>query len=174
MGKKNKKGDLAFRLRHDSEYKFHKNAWRDVTDLIEHHGYTLDELCEIVATDTKQRYELSDNMQMIRALYGHSVQVEMDYQEVVPPATLYHGTAQKNIESILSNGITPHKRLFVHLSEDRETALTVGNRHGKAIILTIDAKRMHEEGVKFFRPQNGLWLTNYIHPCYIEILWESI
>ena len=38
----------------------------------------IDELQEIVDTDTKGRYELSENKLHIRALQGHSIPVEVD------------------------------------------------------------------------------------------------
>ena len=34
--------ELAFLLRHDKEYKFDKHGWREVSDLIKNHHYTMD------------------------------------------------------------------------------------------------------------------------------------
>ena len=45
---------LAFLLRHDRNYRFDENGWREISDLITHQGYTMDELKEIVETNNKR------------------------------------------------------------------------------------------------------------------------
>ena len=53
-----KKGKhLSFLLRHDKEYQFDKHGYREVKDLVKNHGFTKQELIEIVETNDKQRYE---------------------------------------------------------------------------------------------------------------------
>ena len=59
-------------------------------------------------------------------------------------------------------------RLYVHLSEDIETAEKVGKRHGNPIILKIDSKEMYEDGIKFYLSKNGVWLTKEVNNKYIE------
>ena len=68
---------LAFLLRHDKNYQFDEHGWREISDLITSHGYTMDELKEIVETNNKQRYEFSEDMTRIRARQGHSVHVDV-------------------------------------------------------------------------------------------------
>ena len=68
--------ELAFLLRHDKEYKFDKHGWREVSDLIKNHHYTMDELNEIVETNDKKRYEFSEDKKKIRARQGHSIAVD--------------------------------------------------------------------------------------------------
>lgn len=58
-------------------------------------------------------------------------------------------------------------RQYVHLSKDKETAEAVGKRHGKPIILSINAKKMSEDNISFYLSENGVWLTNYVDPKYI-------
>jgi putative RNA 2'-phosphotransferase len=81
---------------------------------------------------------------------------------------LYHGTATRFLDSILSVGLQSRSRQYVHLSPDEQTALRVGQRHGKPIILRIDAKAMHAEGHTFFFSANGVWLTAHIPPKYLK------
>jgi putative RNA 2'-phosphotransferase len=50
----------------------------------------------------------------------------------------------------------------VHLSPDRETAIKVGSRRGKPVVLAIDARRMAGEGYTFYKSENGVWLTEYV------------
>lgn len=86
---------LAFLLRHDKNYQFDEHGWREISDLITNHGYTMDELKEIVETNNKQRYEFSEDMTHIRARQGHSVQVDVELEEKLPPDLLYHGTGEQ-------------------------------------------------------------------------------
>ena len=112
---------LAFLLRHDRNYPFDEHGWREISDLITHHGYTMDELKVIVETNNKQRYEFSEDMTRIRARQGHSVQVDVELEEKLPPDVLYHGTGEQSLASIMEHGINKGNRLYVHLSKTSET-----------------------------------------------------
>jgi putative RNA 2'-phosphotransferase len=59
-------------------------------------------------------------------------------------------------------------RLHVHLSKDLETAIKVGSRRGKPIVLKIHASRMYEAGFVFYLSKNGVWLCDQVPPEYIE------
>jgi len=159
---------LAFLLRHDKNYQFDEHGWREISDLITNHGYTMDELKEIVETNNKQRYEFSEDMTRIRARQGHSIQVDVELEGKLPPDVLYHGTGEQSLASIQEQGINKGYRLYVHLSETNETAVNVGKRHGKPVVLVIDAKRMAEDGHKFYLSRNGVWLTDYVDVKYIK------
>ncbi|MGZ7144800.1 RNA 2'-phosphotransferase, partial [Streptococcus pyogenes] len=85
----------------------------------------------------------------IRARQGHSLSVDVDLMEKEPPSFLYHGTAERFLPDILKQGIVKKSRQFVHLSETKEVAKTVGSRHGKALVLTIEAQKLFQAGQKF-------------------------
>jgi putative RNA 2'-phosphotransferase len=176
MGKnKDKSKRLAFLLRHDKEYDFKKEGWREISDLIKNHGFSKKELEEIVKTDDKNRYEFSEDMRKIRARQGHSIPVEAGLVIKTPPNILYHGTAKRFLESIKEKGILKMSRVFVQLTENKETALKVGSRHGDPIILVIDTKKMVNDGITFKLSSNNVWLVNEIKPEYIlweETIWE--
>lgn len=157
---------LSYLLRHDKSYAYDEHGWREVSDLVAN-GFTIEELCEIVATNNKQRYEFSEDMTRIRARQGHSIQVDVELAEAIPPDLLYHGTAKSFVESIMKQGIMKGKRLYVHLSTTIEAATKVGARHGEPVVLAIDAKRMHEDGTKFFLSRNDIWLTEFVDVKYI-------
>jgi putative RNA 2'-phosphotransferase len=147
-------------------------GWANVKDLINginNSGRTIDieTLEEIVRTDNKQRYSFNEDKTRIRANQGHSISVKVELKELEPPNTLYHGTATKSLEGIKSQGIKSMSRLYVHLSKDFETAKQVGSRHGKCVVLIIDAERMYKDGIKFYLSENGVWLTEYVDPKYI-------
>lgn len=163
-----KKGkELAFLLRHDSTYSFDENGFRKVTNLVNHHGFTEELLEKIVMTDNKGRYEFNDDHTLIRARQGHSIDVDVHLEEKVPPSVLYHGTAIRFLDAILSDGIKKMSRQYVHLSFDIETAMGVGNRHGHPIVIVIDSKKMHEDGIKFYLSNNNVPLVNFVDPKYI-------
>lgn len=150
------------------------NGWTDTSLLLEalpKHGFTITQaqLEIIVATNDKKRLTLSDDGTRIRAAQGHSVPVALDVEAKVPPIPLYHGTAQKNVASILREGLTPRNRQQVHLSADRETATSVGRRHGTPVILVINTASMQADGIVFYQADNGVWLTDHVAPHYIHV-----
>jgi putative RNA 2'-phosphotransferase len=124
-------------------------------------------LAQIVATSDKKRFTLSVEGSRIRAAQGHSVEVELGLEPVIPPATLYHGTASRFLGAIRIHGLTPGRRQQVHLSSDEETATAVGQRHGRPVVLRVRAGAMHEAGHRFFRADNGVWLTDRVPPEYL-------
>lgn len=143
------------------------NGWAPVADVLT--GLRLEDfnvdralLERVVAGDEKQRYAISDDGSQIRANQGHSVRVDLALDAIVPPDALYHGTVDAALDSIRRQGLLKRKRHHVHLSVDVETATIVGDRRGEAIILTIDAQRMHAEGALFYRSANGVWLTESV------------
>lgn len=156
---------LAYLLRHSTLP--NQQGWMEVKLLLSEHNFTESELTEIVDTDTKGRFEFSEDGSLIRALYGHSNGVSIEYQELTPPATLYHGTAKKYLNTILTEGLKPQSRNFVHLSENHDMARSVGERHGEPIILHIETAKILQNGGIFYKAQNGIWLTKFIAPEYI-------
>jgi putative RNA 2'-phosphotransferase len=60
-------------------------------------------------------------------------------------------------------------RLYVHLSHDRDTATTVGRRHGKPVLLRVNARQMEKEGYQFYLSVNGVWLTKEVPVKYFEL-----
>lgn len=124
---------------------------------------------KIVATSDKKRFAISDDGHFIRAVQGHSTEaVSINFEELVPPDILYHGTAERFWESILREGLKPGARQYVHLSADQSTALSVGTRHGKPVVLKVNAKLMHGENFKFHQAENGVWLTKSVPAKFLS------
>lgn len=149
-------------------------GWTSVEELIEkmqkagenlNHGI----LEEVVANNNKKRFAFNEDKTRIRASQGHTIEIELGYEPKEPPEILYHGTAFKNIASILQKGILKGDRHHIHLSKDEETAMNVGNRHGKPVLLIIKAQRMFKDDIPFYCSENGVWLTEYIHPKYFSV-----
>lgn len=120
------------------------------------------ELDEVVANCNKQRFAFSEDGLKIRANQGHSVEVDLQLEPAQPPPLLYHGTGQKSVPAIKQTGLAKMARHHVHLSPDVETALKVGQRHGKPVIFVVDTVRMQEAGFQFFLSANGVWLVDSV------------
>lgn len=121
----------------------------------------------IVDNNDKKRYSFNDDFSKIRANQGHSISVNLELVEKVPPKELYHGTVDRFLSSILKDGITRQSRQYVHLSKDIETAVKVGKRHGNPIVLVLDTSQMLKDKVKFYLSDNNVWLCEYVNSKYI-------
>ena len=173
---------LSLVLRHRPEtigMRLDDQGWMDIDALIEKanaHGkpITLELLHEVVATNDKQRFALSDDGLRIRASQGHSVaSVDLQLTPVTPPDVLFHGTVPQFIPSIRKTGLDKRSRNHVHLSAERETATNVGTRRGKPVVLTIASMRMHVAGYEFFLSRNDVWLTNAVPIDFISFPTET-
>ena len=150
-----------------------EHGWANVEELIDGINNTgrkidLKILEEIVRTDNKQRYSFNEDKTLIRANQGHSIPVDVELKEQEPPELLYHGTADRFIKAIMTEGLKPMSRLYVHLSKDIETANKVGKRHGNPVILKVHSGQMYQAGIKFFLSENGVWLTENVDVKYME------
>ncbi|MGX9143826.1 RNA 2'-phosphotransferase [Mesorhizobium sp. 128a] len=135
-------------------------------------GASAGDVSRIVAENPKKRFAIDGNR--IRAVQGHSVDVDLGLPPSVPPALLYHGTKEEFLPSILREGLTSQSRQHVHLSKDTETALIVARRRkGKDVILRVDSAAMAGDGAIFFLSDNGVWLTNHVAPRYLLEIREQ-
>jgi putative RNA 2'-phosphotransferase len=168
---------LSYVLRHHPDaigIELDENGWTNVDLLMQKSNengtkINIDLLKYVVETNTKKRFEFNADLSRIRASQGHSVEVDLNYVTQKPPAILYHGTGEKSVGSILKTGIEKRDRHHVHLSADYETAVAVGKRHGKPVVLEVLSGKMYEEGISFFLSTNGVWLTDYVAPTYIKL-----
>jgi len=179
-------------LRHDPgsvDVRLDENGWTDVQQLLvklnraKHHmgaskrlrtlpDFTHELLLDVVAANDKGRFALSDDGRRIRAVQGHSVSVDLGYPVVTPPETLFHGTAAENWPAISAGGLVRGTRHAVHLSIDAESARRVGARHGRPVVLQIQAGQMHRDGHQFSCADNGVWLVASVPVVYISLRRE--
>lgn len=172
---------LSYVLRHAPEaigIALDEAGWVPVDQLLAalaQAGKPLDreDLLQIVAESDKQRFALDDRGERIRARQGHSIDVELGYAERVPPQLLYHGTATRFLTAIRVQGLKRGERHHVHLSADAQTARSVGQRHGKPIVLEVEALRLHRSGMVFYRSDNGVWLVEAVAPDYLRFPAEG-
>lgn len=169
---------LSKHLRHQPErlgLSLEDGGWVAVEDLLKacsRHNFpvSLAELKEVVEKNDKKRFSFDASGEKIRANQGHSVEVDLQLKAELPPGTLFHGTPQRNADSIKEHGLLKMARHHVHLSTDVSTARQVGARHGKPLIFKVDAAAMAVENFEFFVSANGVWLVERVPPKFLTIL----
>ena len=165
-------------LRHEPE-KYNiiidKNGWANVGDLIigiqkhliEYESIRLEDIQRAISFAEKKRHELKDGM--IRAIYGHSINIEVKYEEQLPPDVLYHGTSEKAYGVILAEGLKSMQRKYVHLSSVKKDAYEIGKRKEECpVILRIDSGKAYKSGVCFFYTESNIWLTEFVPIEFID------
>ncbi len=122
----------------------------------------------VVSTNDKQRFTFNEDKTKIRASQGHSIEVALNIPATRPPDILFHGTSSRFLPAILAEGLTKQQRQHVHLSSQQETAKAVGGRHGKPVVLTINAAGMQAAGFIFYLSDNKVWLVEHVPAKYIS------
>ncbi len=160
-----------------------REGWIDISQLAHYirtrwrnrHLYKWVEEEHIVAvalTDRRGRFQLSNDMKKIRATYGHTIGVKIDYKPLEEhnlPSVLYHGTIIQRLPFILKYGLKPMRRLYVHLTNDRNIAEEIARRHGDQIaILEIDSSCIRWEGFKIYKASPSIYLVEYVPPKCIK------
>jgi putative RNA 2'-phosphotransferase len=169
---------LSRHLRHAPEdlgLTLQAGGWVDVDQLLaacqrDGKRITQEDLVEIVQKCDKQRFAFDETNTRIRANQGHSTEVDLQLEPQTPPDILYHGTSSNVLSAILKTGIARMNRHHVHLSTATPTAEKVGSRHGRPVILEVDAKAMHADGILFYVSTNGVWLVDEVPPTYLRVL----
>ena len=154
---------MSWMLRHCQEPRYIdlKGGWASATDILaalkkKYPDVTINTIEQIVAKDEKGRYSFDSTGTKIRANQGHSIPgvvIEMEAPE--PPE------------------LKPMTRQFVHISPDYETAVKVGSRHGKPVVLKIRAKDFVDDGNELYRSSNGVWQARCVPPVYFTICYSE-
>ncbi|MFC9993212.1 RNA 2'-phosphotransferase [Nocardia sp. NPDC127526] len=167
---------LAYHLRHapgEIGLELDAAGWVEVAELLSALArggrvLTRPELDEVVVRNDKRRFEFDPTGTRIRASQGHSINVELDYPLSTPPDTLFHGTVAAALPGIRAEGLKPMRRHAVHLSAALDTAVKVGGRRGKPVVLMVDAAAMVRDGHEFRVSTNGVWLVPAVPPGYLS------
>ncbi len=111
--------------------------------------FTLEDIEKVVYDGEKQRFEIVENR--IRARYGHSFSIDLGLDPSEPPDFLYKGVDSADAERLLSEGLAPDDRDYVHLSFDADVAARLSARPGRrGAVIRIAATRAHQSGVHFY------------------------
>lgn len=171
--------EVSYALRHapwEYELEMDEEGWVPIEQFLDSlhkkekwRGICEKDLAIMIEKSVKRRHEIERGM--IRAFYGHSIPMKILKLEQMSPDVLYHGTARRFIQSIKKSGLLPQSRQYVHLSQDMETAESVGKRHdNQPCILIINAKKAWSDGIKFYLGNEKVFLADAIPSKYIKEL----
>ena len=169
---------VSYLLRHDpagAGLRLGSEGWVSISELVRgikevwvnknRYGWVTEEHIKALALlDPKGRFEVNGGF--IRARYGHSrslgFEVVLNYELDSGSRVLYHGTAGRNLQLILREGIKPMRRQYVHLTTDEGVACETGARHGRAVVLVIDAECLRSSGIDIFKASKVIRLVKYV------------
>ena len=130
-------------------------------------GISKETVLEVVKRCEKGRFEVRG--EDIRACYGHSIPIRVEYEPVEPPEILLHGTARRFVDDIMKEGLRPMDRQYVHLTVREDFAREVGRRRDRdPAILKVAALKAHRDGIKFYKANDNFYLADQIPARYIE------
>jgi putative RNA 2'-phosphotransferase len=165
-------------LRHfpdDLGLAMNQHGWVDVDVLVDamrtrYKWSNRDKLFSMIESDEKGRYEIKGNK--IRARYGHSVDVDLDYDENTLPE-LYYGASREEVDILLEKGIRPVKQRYVHLSTSVDKAREVAKIHTEdPVLLVINAEEAHNDGVMMLSATENIVLADEIPPEYLSLMQD--
>ncbi len=169
---------MSYLLRHNPEnLKVDEEGFVDLDEFLlklrERYDADKSFINEIVNRGDRRRFEIVGNK--IRALYGHSFEVAVQLKEDKSIAVLYHGTTLESALKILSEGLKPMKRKWVHLSPTKEIAIVVGRRRAsEPVILEVDVKEARKDGLRFFKATERIFLCRRVPPKYLKRIIEEL
>ena len=120
----------------------------------------------IASTDDKGRYQVEGDM--IRATYGHSLELELDLPTDNIPEELYWPCEEDAVETLLEYGITKGERKHIHLSKTIANAMEAGHvRISRPTILEVDTVRAIAEGHIIWRAGKTVFLCEGMPPEFL-------
>jgi putative RNA 2'-phosphotransferase len=153
-----------FNVKIDPEgWAFIGDLTRSIKEVIGNNNHVDEDVIKAIAlTDPKGRFQV--NRAKIRAAYGHSFHVNIEYP-TSNPKILYHGTQLEKLNSILRKGLVPGKRLYVHLSvTPNDACLVARRRKGTPIYLVINADKVRELGYTIYQATPRVFLVKRVPP----------
>ncbi|MBW3582898.1 MAG: RNA 2'-phosphotransferase [Euryarchaeota archaeon] len=125
----------------------------------------------IADTDEKGRYQVDGGM--VRATYGHSLDVVLDDLPLCQVEELFYPVSEEEQDIVLEAGLHPTDRKKLHLSGSYASAHEAGRvRIEEPIILRIDAKAAVTNGVDIRRAGKQVYIAEDIGPEYLEVAEE--
>ena len=166
---------LAYMLRHKPEefdIELDRYGAADCSEVVqvlnERLGEPIEEedLHEAIEGGDRTRYEIRKGR--IRALYGHSIDVDAG-ESCKPPELLYVGLGSRDAERAENYGLRAGRRRFLHLAKSFEEALETGRRQARTYaVVTVYALDAWEQGVNFF-DRVSLFLSDPIPTEFLEV-----
>jgi putative RNA 2'-phosphotransferase len=174
---------LALVLRHAPE-KFNVemdiNGWVNSRELSEniakqrrhYHWLRGWHFAAIASADDKGRYQVEGDM--LRATYGHSIELELDLPTDNIPEALYWPCEAEQVPTIKELGITAGDRKHVHLSKSISNAMEAGHvRIDRPAILEVDTVRAIADGHVIYRAGTTVYLVDEMPGEYLYQIEED-
>lgn len=115
----------------------------------------------LIETDPKGRYQVSNDL--IRATYGHSLNLDLRLPTDNIPRALFYPTTPEEADIILETGLKPSDRKMVHLSKTYADAVKAGQvRTEEPIVLEIDTSGLIASGVEVQRAARTVYLVREV------------
>ncbi|MDP6539468.1 MAG: RNA 2'-phosphotransferase [Planctomycetota bacterium] len=166
---------LAYMLRHrpdEFDLELDRHGYGDLEDVVdalnERIGEAIEkeDVVEAIAAGGRVRYEIVD--EGIRALYGHSIDVDPG-EPTKPPERLYIGVSERDGERAARSGLAGGRRNFLHLALTEEDAIETGRRAGRRYVtITVHALDAWEQDVNFY-DRRSLFLSDPIPTDCLEV-----
>lgn len=157
------------------------HGWVEISQLIRAIGIgrsgfnwlRLHHIQALVATDPRRRYQIDGGM--IRAKYGHSIDVNLDDLPVADADEFFYPVTEEEADIVLENGIHPIDRKKVHLSTTIEKAVEAGSvRSDHPLILRVDGAKAREEGVEIYQATNDVCVTEEIGAVFLSQVEDAV
>ena len=174
---------LALVLRHAPEkfgVEMDLNGWvntRELSDAIQnqrnyYHWIRSWHFQAIADSDEKGRYQVEG--EMIRATYGHSLDLELDLPTDDIPEALYWPCEPGMTSTHLELGLSAGDRNHVHLSKTIGKAMEAGHvRIDRPAIIEIDTSRAIADGHTIWRAGKTVFLCEEMPPEYLYLVEED-
>ena len=164
---------LAYYLRHDPNIHINEQGWVSAEGLSEAFGASglrvpASEILSVASAVDEPRFEVREPY--VRAQYGHSRPVDIDYDSPTPPVALYHSTVMATLNAIFQEGqgVRPMTRQWVHLSARWDLALRAGRRHGPPVLLALNPAE--HPALTFFSAGGTTWLAPAIDEVALHVV----
>jgi putative RNA 2'-phosphotransferase len=150
-------------------------GWVDISSLIEAIGtgrsgfdwLRIHHIEALVKTDPRGRYQIDGGM--IRATYGHTIDVSPDDLPLAELDEYFYPVTEEEADMIVEGGLHPTDRKKVHLSGSVEKATEAGKvRTEDPLILKIDGKKAKKDGLKIYHAGTDVYITEGIDAKYIS------
>ena len=169
---------LAYMLRHqpdEFDLEVDRYGWAELGEVVraltERVGSPIeeDDVHEALAAADRPRYELKDGK--IRALYGHSIEVDPGDSDE-PPDELFAVVRGRDVPNVERDGLKSVRRTFIHLSLTKDEAREAGRRLARRYaVVTVMAADAWEDGVDFY-DRTSIFLSEDVPTDYIEDIDE--
>jgi putative RNA 2'-phosphotransferase len=156
------------------------HGWVDISSFIEALGTSrsgfdwlrVHHIEALATTDPRGRYQIDGGM--IRATYGHTIDVNLDDLPIADLDEYFYPVTEEEADIIIEGGLHPTDRKKVHLSGSIEKAIEAGTvRTEDPLILKVDGIKAKKDGIKIYHAGIDVYVAEEIDAKYITQVDEK-